>query len=191
MRFLLAAGVMLGFGFLSCTSNTTVTPGPPWGTLDGGIFAPVDGFLVASTESNGDYNLVVIVADQLGYCTVLQENVNGLLANMNYVTLVYANPVGSGAVNPGPGIYPVTLAPDAGGSTAQASFASSSASCVTSQVFVGTTGTVTMQDIAFDLSQMDGALDVGFGDAGTLSGSFSVPFCDLSLSFNGPNQCFE
>jgi hypothetical protein len=188
MRVLLAAASMLCF--LSCTS-TTVTPGPPWGTIGGLVFAPVDGFFVPSTEPNGDYNFVVVVADQLGYCTVLQENVNGLVANMNYVTLVYANPVGTGAVNPGPGIYPVTSAPDAGGSTAQASFANSSASCVTSQAFLGTTGTVTMQDIAFDLSQMDGALDVGFGDAGALSGTFSVPVCDLSQSFNGPNQCFQ
>jgi hypothetical protein len=116
--------------FLGCSSTTVnVTP---WGTVGGVDFVPLDGFFLLSTEPNGDYNIVLVADDQPGWCGILQENVNGLLSNMNYVTLTYANPVGSGAVNPGPGAYPVTLAPDAGSMTSQASFASVSANCTTS-----------------------------------------------------------
>jgi hypothetical protein len=48
-----------------------------------------------------------------------------------------------------------------------------------------------MQDIAVDLSQMDGSLNVVFGTSGTLVGSFTAPICDTSNSFEGPAQCFQ
>jgi hypothetical protein len=186
MKPFVAAALVL---FLGC-SSTTVTY-PSWGTVAGVNFVPVDGFFLLSTEPNGDYNIVLVADDQPGWCGVLQENVNGMLANMNYVTLTYANPVGTGPVNPGPGIYPVTASPDAGSVTSQVSFATSSSSCAMSNVLAGTAGAVDMQDIAVDLSQLDGALDVVFGTSGSLSGTFTAPICDTSNSFEGPVQCYQ
>ena len=38
---------------------------------------------------------------------------------------------------------------------------------------------------------MSGNVDVGFGSAGTLSGTFSAALCDTSNSTQGASQCYQ
>ena len=106
MRLLLAIATACVLG----CSSTTVTA-TPWGTVNGISFAPVDGFFLASAATNGDYNFIVFAVDQFNYCTVLQQNANAYLANMNVATFTYSNPVGTGQFDPALGTYPVTAAP--------------------------------------------------------------------------------
>jgi hypothetical protein len=173
---------------LSCSSNTTV-PASPWGSVAGIPFAPVDGFFIPSQASNGDYNFIVFAVDQVGYCSVLQANANAYLANMNVATFTYSNPVGTGQFDPALGTYPVTAQPGAS-SSAQVAFQTFSA-CNVSQPIAATDGGITLSAVAIDLSQIQGSVNVGFADAGTLVGQFLAPVCDLSFTVNGPNACFQ
>jgi len=173
---------------LGCTS-TTVGPGVNWGTVAGISFTPVDGFFILGTDStSGDYNFIVIAADQPGYCNVLLQNTAGYLANINYAIFTYSNPVGTGAFDPLPGGYPVTAAPGPSAS-AQVTFGSTS-NCTTTTTD-GTDGSVVLQGVAVDYSQLLGSLDVGFGTSGSLAGSFTAPLCDISNSPQGPSTCFQ
>lgn len=183
MKTLLAAAALC---LLSCSSTTVNAT--PWGTVAGIPFAPVDAFFVPGV-SNGDYNFVVIAVDQLGYCSVLQNNVNGYLANMNYATFTYSNYVDAGTVDPTPGTYPVTAAPGPSAS-AQASFGSIS-NCNIGPTLAGTSGNAVLTAVALDDSQINGSVNVGFADAGSLAGQFLAPLCDLSQSFNGSSACFK
>jgi hypothetical protein len=174
---------------LAC-SSTTIGPGASWGTVAGINFVPVDGFYLLSTDSTtGDYNFTVIAVDTPGYCTALLANTAAFLANMNYATLIYSNPVGTGQLDPPPGIYPVTAAPGPN-ATAQASFASV-ANCVPNNPVVGTAGTVGLQGVAVDYSQLLGSLNVTFGTSGGLIGNFTAPLCDISNSPQGPSTCVQ
>ena len=174
---------------LGC-SSTTVGPGPNWGTVGGIPFTPVDGFyLLSADQTTGDYNFTVIAVDTLGYCNVLLQNTAGFLANMNTVTLTYSNPVGTGAFDPPPGTYPVTAAPGTT-ATAQASFASV-ANCVPTMPIPGTSGSVGLQGVAIDYSQLLGSLNVTFGTSGGLVGNFTAPLCDISNSPQGPSTCVQ
>jgi hypothetical protein len=184
MRLLLAIASVCVLG----CSSTTVTA-TPWGTVGNISFAPVDGFFLASAATNGDYNFIVFAVDRIGYCSVLQQNTNAYLANMNVATFTYSNPVGTGQFDPALGTYPVTLAPGAA-STAQVAFQSFNA-CSVSQPTPGTTGSVVLSAVAVDLSQIVGSANVGFASSGSLVGTYSPPLCDLSFSFNGPTACVQ
>jgi len=192
MRRLFAIAVTL-FA-LGCESTTT-GPTAPWGNIADIAFAPVDMFFVPTAATNGDYNFVLVVADQVGFCNILQQNINGYPTNINAAYFTFSNPVGTGPINPSPGLYPVTDAPDAG-LTAQAAFQSISG-CTAGPTLGGTSGTVIMQDLAVDLSQMDGTVqNVQFApsapvDGGTLSGVFSAYVCDTSQSTSGPSTCYQ
>jgi len=184
MRLLLAIATA---SVLACSSTTvTVTP---WGTVNGIPFAPVDGFFLASAASNGDWNFIVFAVDQFNYCQVLQSNTNAYLANMNVATFTYSNPVGTGQFDPALGTYPVTAAPGTS-SSAQVAFQSFN-NCNVSQPTAGTTGSAVLSGVAVDLSQISGSVNVGFPDAGSLTGSYLAPLCDLSQSFNGPTACLQ
>jgi hypothetical protein len=172
---------------LGC-SSTTVTASP-WGSVNGISFAPVDGFFLASIAQNGDYNFIVFAVDRLGYCGLLQQNVNAYFANMNVATFTYSNPVGTGNFDPALGTYPVTAAPGPSNS-AQVDFQSFN-NCNVSALTAGTTGSVVLSAVAVDLTQIAGSVGVGFADAGTLTGNFNAGLCDLLLAPNGPATCIQ
>lgn len=173
---------------LGCES-VTMGPPPQWGSINGAPFAPADTFFVTSLQANGDYTLVLIAADRVGYCSILQENLAGYPANLTYASVTFSNPIGSGSVSPGPGSYPVT---DAYGPDASAQVTSGTVSnCAISVVLTADAGTVVMTGLANDLSAMQGSLDVGFGTAGTLSGNFNASLCDTSQAVQGASQCYQ
>jgi hypothetical protein len=181
MRLLLLVSAVCVLG----CSSTTVTASP-WGSVGGIPFAPVDGFFLESAAPNGDYNLIVFAVDQFNYCGALANNSNSFLANMNVATFTYSNPVGTGPLEPVVGSYPVTLVPGPA-SSAQVAFQSFN-NCVVSPQTPGTSGTVVLSGLGIDGIQLAGSVNVGF-TSGSLSGTFSAPFCDLSQSVNGPSTC--
>ena len=184
MKLLLAIATVCVLG----CSSTTMTASP-WGNVGGIPFAPVDGFFLASAAPNGDYNFIVFAVDRIGYCSVLQQNTNAYLANMNVATFTYSSPVGTGQFDPALGTYPVTSAPGSANS-AQVAFQSFN-NCTVSQPLPGTTGSVVLSAVAVDLSQIVGSVNVGFGGSGSLVGNYNAPLCDLSNSFNGPTACVQ
>jgi hypothetical protein len=183
MRLLLLVATLCVLGCSSTTVNAT-----PWGTVGGIPFAPVDGFFLASQAPNGDFNFIVFAVDQFGYCGALARNTNSYLANMNVATFTYSNPVGTGQLDPVVGSYPVTLAPGPA-SSAQVAFQSFN-KCVVSPQTPGTSGNVVLNGIAIDGSQIAGSVNVGF-TSGSMTGTYSAPFCDLSRSVNGPSVCLQ
>ena len=92
------------FGCQSLTTGTNT----PWGPINGVNFVPADAFFVESVQLNGDYSLVLIVADRTGYCPILQQNLSGYPSNITIANFTFSNPIGTGSVDPGPGTYPVT-----------------------------------------------------------------------------------
>jgi hypothetical protein len=184
--WLAAAALVCLFGCESVTTGTNA----PWGPIDGVNFVPADAFFLESVQPNGDYNLVLIVADRTGYCPILQQNLSGYPSNITYALFTFSNPIGSGAVNPPPGTYPITASYGSAPS-AQASYGTVSASCVASEPLAGTSGSVVMSRLASDVSSMTGSVDVGFGSAGTLSGNFAALLCDTSAADAGPSQCYQ
>ncbi len=178
---------MVAACLLGCSSSTVTVS--PWGTVNGISFAPVDGFFLASIAQNGDYNFIVFAVDRLGYCPLLQQNVNAYFANMNVATFTYSNPVGTGQFDPALGTYPVTAAPGPS-SSAQVAFQSFN-NCNVSQPTAATTGSVVLSAVAVDLTQIAGSVNVGFGTAGALTGSFNAGLCDLILAPNGPASCIQ
>ncbi len=173
---------------LGCES-VTMGPAPQWGTINGVPFAPEDVFFLPSAQANGDYDFVLIAADRLGYCSILQQNLAGYPANLTYATVTLSNSIGTGSVNPAPGIYPVTDAYGANAS-AQVSYGTVT-NCVVSPVLTADAGAVVMTFLADDLSGMAGTFDAGFGTAGTLSGTFNAPVCDTSNAVQGASQCYQ
>ncbi len=182
---LLSALVCLG----GCESFTT-GPNAPWGSIGGVQFVPSDAFFLQSVQPNADFNYVLIVANQVGYCTMLQQNLNAYPSNITFATFTISNPIGTGPVNPPPGTYPITAAYGAA-SSAQATYGSVSATCVASPVLTGTTGNVVMNGVAVDGSAIAGTVDVGFGSSGTLSGNFNAGLCDTSNSTEGASVCLQ
>jgi hypothetical protein len=183
MRLLLLIATL---SVLGC-SSTTVTASP-WGTVGGIPFAPVDGFFLASQATNGDYNFIVFAVDQFGYCGALAQNSNSYLANMNVATFTYSNPVGTGQLDPVLGPYPVTAAPGPA-SSAQVAFQSFN-NCVVSPQTPGTSGMISLTGISIDGNQISGSVNVGF-TSGSLAGTYTAPYCDLSGAVSGPNTCFQ
>jgi len=183
--FFTAVTLVCVFG---CSSFTT-GPNAPWGPINGVDFVPSDAFFLESIQTNGDYNFVLIVADQPGYCPILQQNLAGFPPNITFATFTFSNPRGSGSVDPRPGIYPVTAAIGPNPSS-QVSYQTVSA-CVPSQPLAGTTGAVVMQTLNFNVTNMTGSANVGFDDAGTLSGSYSAPWCNTFNAVAGPSRCFR
>ena len=186
MKGLLAAAALVCL--FGCESVTTGT-NSPWGPINGVPFVPADGFFVESSQPNGDYDFVLVVADRTGYCGILQQNSFGYPSNLTYATFTLSNPVGTGSVNPPTGTYPVTANPGATLS-AQAAYGTVS-SCTVSPVLTGTSGSVVMSGLAPDVSSVSGTVNVGFGAAGTLSGNFAAPLCDISGADAGPSQCYQ
>ena len=181
------AGIALVCLF-GCESVTT-EPATPWGPINGVSFVPNDAFFLASVQDNGDYNFVLIAADQVGYCPILQQNLAGYPSNLTYAIFVISNPIGSGAVNPAPGPYPVT---DAYGPTASSQVTyGSTANCVVGPTLTADAGSLVMTGLAGDLSGMNGTVAVSFGTAGSLTGSFAAPLCDTSNAVQGQAQCFQ
>jgi len=187
MKGLLTAVTLVSL--FGCSSFTT-GPNAPWGPINGVDFIPADAFFLESVQpSNGDYNFVLIVADQPGYCPILQQNLAGFPPNITFATFTFSNPRGSGSVDPRPGIYPVTAAIGPNPSS-QVSYGSVSA-CVPAPLLAGTTGNVVMQTLSPNVTNMTGSVSVGFGDAGTLSGSYSAPWCNTFNAVAGPSRCFQ
>ncbi len=175
---------------LGCES-TTYGPIAPWGTVGGLTLVPNDAFFLASVATNGDYNFTLVVADQPGYCSILQQNLAGYPANITYAIFIFSNPVGTGQLNPGPGPYPISAAAGAS-SSAQATFGSVTNCTVSPDNPAATAGSVVMSSLSPDATEMTGNVnDVVFGSEGSLSGTFDAPLCDTGNSVQGASQCFQ
>ncbi len=182
--------VVPALGCLVGCQSLTTSPNAPWGPISGVQFVPSDAFFLESVQTNGDYNYVLIVADQPGYCSLLQQNLNAYPSNITFATFTISNPIGSGSVNPPPGSYPITAAIGAN-SSAQATYASVSATCVVSPTLSGTSGSVVMSGVAEDGSAISGTVDVEFGSSGTLNGNFAAGLCDTSNATEGASVCLQ
>ncbi len=174
-----------GLSLLGCGSGSA----PSWGSVGGFPLVPAESFFVPGQQANGDSTLVLTVANQMGYCSILQQNPDGYPANLTFATFTFSNPLGAGQVNPGPGTYPVSAAPGAAPS-AQADFAGV-LNCAQLPLDAATGGSVVMGTLNGAVTQMTGSLDVQFGAEGSLSGSFEASLCDTSNAPQGESQCYR